>query len=43
MDTGQQFGLAGAITFLIFIVVASIAYANFVAMRAMANKRRATP
>ncbi len=40
MDSGQQFGLAGAITFLIFIVVGAIAYANFVAMRRAAEKRR---
>jgi maltose/maltodextrin transport system permease protein len=38
MDTGTQFGLAGAITFLIFIVVGVIAYANFVAMRRAANR-----
>ncbi len=33
MDSGTQFGLAGAITLLIFIIVSLIAYANFVAMR----------
>lgn len=38
-DSGQQFGLAGAITLLIFLVVAAISYANFVAMRRAANKR----
>ncbi|WP_029040466.1 maltose ABC transporter permease MalF [Cucumibacter marinus] len=38
MDSGQQFGLAGAITFLIFLVVGAIAYANFVAMRRVANR-----
>ena len=38
MDTGTQFGLAGAITFLIFLVVGVIAYANFVAMRRAANR-----
>ncbi|WP_246472996.1 maltose ABC transporter permease MalF [Pelagibacterium limicola] len=32
-DAGQNFGMAGAISTLIFIVVAIIAYANFVAMR----------
>jgi len=32
-DSGRRFGLAGAITFLIFLVVAAIAYANLVAMR----------
>ncbi len=41
MDSGQQFGLAGAITFLIFIVVGAVAYANFVAMRRAASKRGA--
>ncbi|MDE0588346.1 maltose ABC transporter permease MalF [Halocynthiibacter sp. C4] len=41
MDSGQQFGLAGAITFLIFLVVAALAYANFVAMRRQASKRAA--
>jgi maltose/maltodextrin transport system permease protein len=40
MDTGTQFGLAGAITFLIFVVVALIAYVNFVAMRRAANRKR---
>ncbi len=38
-DSGQQFGLAGAITLLIFLVVAAISYANFVAMRRAAAKR----
>lgn len=38
MDSGTQFGLAGAITLLIFIVVSMIAYANFVAMRRAAAK-----
>lgn len=33
MDTGTQFGLAGAITLLIFVLVSVMAYANFVAMR----------
>ena len=39
MDSGQQFGLSGAITFLIFVVVAVLAYANFVALRRAAAKR----
>ncbi len=39
MDSGQQFGLAGAITFIIFVIVGAIAYTNFVAMRRAANKR----
>jgi maltose/maltodextrin transport system permease protein len=43
MDTGQQFGLAGAITLLIFIVVAILAYANFAAMRNAAARRGARP
>ena len=30
---GQQFGLAGAITLIIFIIVTVIAYTNFVALR----------
>ncbi|MEM1302930.1 MAG: maltose ABC transporter permease MalF, partial [Pseudomonadota bacterium] len=38
-NAGQQFGLAGAITLLIFLVVAVISYANFVAMRKVAAKR----
>ena len=38
MDSGQQFGLAGAITLIIFLIVTLIAYANFVAMRRAAAK-----
>lgn len=38
-NAGQQFGLAGAVTLLIFIVVATISYANFVAMRRAAQRR----
>lgn len=38
-DSAQQFGLAGAITLLIFLVVGAISYANFVAMRRAAEKR----
>ncbi len=37
LDSGQQFGLAGAITLIIFILVAGIAYANFAAMRRVAG------
>lgn len=37
-DSAQQFGLAGAITLIIFLIVTVIAYANFVAMRRAANK-----
>ncbi|MDP1730533.1 MAG: maltose ABC transporter permease MalF [Devosia sp.] len=38
-DAGQNFGLAGAISTLIFIVVGIIAYANFVALRRAAEAR----
>lgn len=38
-DSGQNFGLAGAISTLIFIVVGVIAYANFVALRRAAEAR----
>jgi len=38
-DSGQQFGLAGAITFLIFIVVGALAYTNFLALRRSAAAR----
>lgn len=38
-NAGQQFGLAGATTLMIFLVVAAISYANFVAMRRAANRR----
>ena len=38
-DSAQQFGLAGAITLLIFVVVAAISYLNFVAMRRAAARR----
>ncbi len=40
-STLQQFGLAGAITMIIFIVVSIIAYANFVAMRRATGQGRA--
>lgn len=33
MDSGQNFGLAGAIASMIFIIVGFMAYANFVALR----------
>lgn len=36
-DSGTQFGLAGAITLIIFVLVSAIAYANFVAMRRAAK------
>lgn len=38
LDSGTQFGLAGAITLLIFILVSAMAYANFVAMRRAAQR-----
>ena len=38
LDSGQQFGLAGAITLVIFVIVTVIAYANFVAMRRAAAR-----
>jgi maltose/maltodextrin transport system permease protein len=38
-DSGTQFGLAGAITLLIFIVVAGLSYINFIAMRRAAERR----
>ncbi|HZY68702.1 MAG TPA: maltose ABC transporter permease MalF [Devosia sp.] len=37
IDSGQQFGLSGAITFIIFVIVAAIAYGNFVVMRRVAG------
>lgn len=39
VDSGQSFGLAGAISTLIFILVGIIAYANFVALRRVAEAR----
>jgi maltose/maltodextrin transport system permease protein len=38
-DSGQNFGLAGAISTLIFVIVGVIAYANFVALRRAAEAR----
>jgi len=38
-DSSQQFGLAGAITLMIFVVVAAISYLNFIAMRRAASRR----
>ena len=38
MDAGQNFGLAGAIATLIFVVVGIIAYANFYALQRAARK-----
>ncbi|NVK31070.1 MAG: maltose ABC transporter permease MalF, partial [Gammaproteobacteria bacterium] len=32
-DSGQQFGLASAITLVIFVLVTAIAYSNFRALR----------
>ena len=42
LDSGQRFGLAGAVTLVIFVIVTVISYANFVAMRRAAMKRSAT-
>lgn len=42
LDSGQNFGLAGAITLLIFVIITVIAYANFVALR-KATSRGAAP
>jgi maltose/maltodextrin transport system permease protein len=38
-DAGQNFGLAGAISTLIFIIVGVLAYANFAALRRAADAR----
>jgi maltose/maltodextrin transport system permease protein len=38
LNSGQEFGLAGAITLIIFFIVTVIAYANFVAMRRAAAR-----
>lgn len=38
LDSGTQFGLSGAITLLIFILVSIMAYANFVFLRRAADK-----
>ena len=37
-DSSTQFGLAGAITLLIFIIVTVIAYTNFAALRRAAQR-----
>ena len=42
-DSGQDFGLAGAISTLIFIITGIVAYANFRAMQNLARKRSARP
>jgi maltose/maltodextrin transport system permease protein len=39
-DSAQQFGLSGAITLIIFVIVSIIAYANFAALRRAANAKR---
>jgi maltose/maltodextrin transport system permease protein len=39
VDSGQSFGIAGAISTLIFIIVGLIAYANFFALRRAAEAR----
>ncbi|MDP3316234.1 MAG: maltose ABC transporter permease MalF, partial [Devosia sp.] len=38
-DAGQNFGIAGAISTLIFLLVGVLAYANFYALRRAANAR----
>ena len=42
-DSGQQFGLAGAITLIIFLIVATMSYVNFVALRRAAARRSGRP
>ncbi len=42
-DSGQDFGLAGAISTLIFIITGIIAYVNFRLMQRLAKKRSARP
>jgi maltose/maltodextrin transport system permease protein len=42
LDSGQNFGLSGAISLLIFVIITVIAYANFVALR-KATSKGATP
>ncbi len=37
LDSGQQFGLSGAISLIIFVIVTVIAYANFLAVRRAAT------
>ncbi len=39
MDSGQNFGLAGAIASMIFIIVGLMAYANFVALRRAVDEK----
>jgi maltose/maltodextrin transport system permease protein len=38
LDSGQQFGLSGAISLIIFVIVTVIAYANFLAVRRAAAR-----
>jgi maltose/maltodextrin transport system permease protein len=38
-DSATQFGLAGAITLMIFVVVAGLSWLNFAAMRRAAARR----
>ncbi|GGL70301.1 maltose transport system permease protein MalF [Wenxinia marina] len=42
-DSGTQFGLAGAITLIIFLIVATMSYLNFVALRRAAARRSGRP
>jgi maltose/maltodextrin transport system permease protein len=38
LDSGQQFGLAGAISLIIFVIVTVIAYGNFIAVKRAAAR-----
>jgi len=40
-DSATQFGLAGAITLMIFLVVATLSYVNFVALKRAASRKSA--
>jgi maltose/maltodextrin transport system permease protein len=42
-NSGQDFGMAGAISTLIFIITGVIAYVNYRAMQKVAAKRSARP
>ncbi len=38
LDSGQQFGLSGAISLIVFVIVAVIAYGNFIAVKRAAAR-----
>ena len=42
LDSGQQFGLSGAISLIIFVIVAVIAYGNFIAVKRAAARGGST-